>query len=108
MVTVLNPVSEAVGYDPTSPVIVVVPVLVIPEYARTAKGAAVPRFTVGMTAEAGMPPYAARIPTTRRKEAARGSHAFLSRTRSFLHHNQGPFLRAHPLAIIILQVKSPE
>lgn len=45
MVTVLNPVSEGVGYDPTLPVIVVVEVLVIPEYARTAKGAAVPRFT---------------------------------------------------------------
>jgi hypothetical protein len=45
MVTVENPVSAGVGYDPTLPVIVVVPVLVIPEYARTAKGAAVPRFT---------------------------------------------------------------
>jgi hypothetical protein len=45
MVTVPNPVSEGVGYDPTLPVIVVVPVLVMPEYARTAKGAAVPRFT---------------------------------------------------------------
>ena len=70
IVTEPNPVSVAVGYDPTSPVIVVVPVLVIPEYARTANGAAVPRFTVGMTAEAGWPPYTARIPTTRRKEAA--------------------------------------
>ena len=45
IVTVPNPVSEGVGYDPTLPVIVVVSVLVMPEYARTAKGAAVPRFT---------------------------------------------------------------
>jgi len=45
MVTVANPVSEGVGYDPTLPVIVVVPMLVMPEYARTAKGAAVPRST---------------------------------------------------------------
>jgi hypothetical protein len=57
MVTEPNPVSEAVGYDPTSPVILVVPVLVIPEYARTAKGAAVPRFTVGITAEPGRAEY---------------------------------------------------
>ncbi len=45
IVTVPNPVSDGVGYDPTSPVIVVVPVLVMPEYARTAKGEAVPKFT---------------------------------------------------------------
>ena len=42
IVTVPNPVSEGVGYDPTLPVIEVVPVLVMPVAARMAKGEAVP------------------------------------------------------------------
>ncbi len=51
-VTDPNPVSEVVGKVPTSPVIVVGPVLVIPEPAKTEKLAAVPRSTVvGLTAE---------------------------------------------------------
>jgi hypothetical protein len=55
-VTVSNPVSEVVGKVPTSPVIVVGPVLVIPEPAKTEKLAALPRSTVvGLTAEAEAP-----------------------------------------------------
>ena len=46
-VTEPKPVSVVVGKVPTSPVIVVGPVLVIPEPARTAKLPAVPRFTGG-------------------------------------------------------------
>jgi dipeptide/tripeptide permease len=38
-------VNVAVGELPMSPVMLVVPVLVIPEYARTAKLSAVPRLT---------------------------------------------------------------
>jgi hypothetical protein len=46
-----NPVSEDVGDDPTSPRIVLAPVLVIPEPARIAKLPAVPSNTgVGVTA----------------------------------------------------------
>src|SRR5271157_6403149 len=51
-----NPLSVAVGYDPTSPLIVVVPVLVMPVPARTAKLLAVPRPTaVGPAAYAACP-----------------------------------------------------
>jgi hypothetical protein len=45
IVTVPKPLSVVIAYVPTSPVIVVVPVLVIPDPARTAKLSAVPRFT---------------------------------------------------------------
>jgi hypothetical protein len=55
--TVPNPVWEVVGYDPTSPLIVVAPVLVMPVPARTAKLPAVPRSTdVGPAAFAVRPP----------------------------------------------------
>lgn len=40
-----NPVSECVGDDPVSPLMVVAPVLVIPEPARTANCPAVPNGT---------------------------------------------------------------
>jgi hypothetical protein len=45
-----KPLSVGVGNVPTSPVIAVIPVLVIPEPARTAKLSAVRRFTVGCAA----------------------------------------------------------
>ena len=55
--TVPNPVWEVVGYDPTSPLIVVSPVLVMPVPARTAKLPAVPRSTgVGPAAFTICPP----------------------------------------------------
>jgi hypothetical protein len=69
MVTVPNPVSEAVGYDPTSPVIVVVPVLVIPEDASTAKSAAAPRGGVAAEALCSVP-YAPNVPATSRAVTA--------------------------------------
>jgi hypothetical protein len=84
---------------------VVVPVLVIPAYARTAKVAAVPRFTVGMTADAGMPPYTDRIPTTRRKEAATVAMLFLVGVVPFCVTIK-PFSLAHPFVIIVLPVKN--
>jgi hypothetical protein len=69
IVTEPNPVSEGVGVDPTLPVIVVVPVLVMPAYARTAKGAAVPRG--GVAAEAlGRVPNPASTPATSRAVTA--------------------------------------
>ncbi|MCC5463980.1 hypothetical protein LMF89_01230 [Pelosinus sp. Bkl1] len=46
-VTEPKPVSDVIGNVPTSPIIVVGPVLVIPAPARTAKLVAVPRFTDG-------------------------------------------------------------
>jgi|SRR5271155_3972256 len=69
MVTVLNPVSAGVGYDPTSPVIVVVPVLEIPAYASTAKGAAVLRGGVAAEALCSVP-YAPNMPATSRAVTA--------------------------------------
>jgi hypothetical protein len=62
--TVPNPVSAGFEYDPTSPVIVVASMLVIPVPARTAKLPAVPRPTgVGPAAYAVCP--AASIPIAR-------------------------------------------
>jgi hypothetical protein len=55
-VTDPKPVSAGVGKVPTSPVIVVAPVLVIPEPARTAKLPAVPRPTGACAAYAADPP----------------------------------------------------
>jgi hypothetical protein len=54
IVTVANPVSGAIAV-PTSPVIVVVPVFVIPVLARTAKGAAAPSDTVVVALEKSRP-----------------------------------------------------
>jgi hypothetical protein len=70
MVTEPNPVSAGVGYDPTLPVIVVVPVLVMPEYARTAKGAAVPRVGAVAAKAFGSAPYPPSIPATSRAATA--------------------------------------
>jgi hypothetical protein len=54
IVTLANPVSDVVGNVPTSPVIVVVPVLVIPAPAKTAKLVAVPSLgCVAASAVAG-------------------------------------------------------
>jgi|ERR1022692_1737099 hypothetical protein len=70
MVTEPNPVSEGVGYDPTLPVIMVVPVLVMPEYARTAKGVAVPRVGAVAAKAFGSAPYPPSIPATSRAATA--------------------------------------
>ncbi len=51
-----NPVSDDVGDDPTSPTIVLAPVLVIPDPASTAKSPAVPSNTgVGVPAACALP-----------------------------------------------------
>jgi hypothetical protein len=70
IVTVPNPVSETVGYDPTLPVIVVVPVLVIPEYASTAKDPAAPRLGAVAAEALCSVPYAPNIPATSRAVTA--------------------------------------
>jgi len=49
-----NPVSVEVGDDPTSPVIVVAPVLVIPEPARSAKISALLRSIWGGAAKTSL------------------------------------------------------
>jgi hypothetical protein len=72
-VTELKPVSAVVGKVPTSPVIVVGPVLVIPAPARTAKLSAVPRPIGGCAA------WALPVTTSITSNASRGSPRLFTR-----------------------------